>query len=654
MRAGRFAATVLILGALGCLAVAAGNGWAATAPPTKLTPGSDAFVQARYAAAAGNRERFKAAVAGAVAPPGLEPYLDYWRLQLALADEDTDSTLIDQQLRSFLKPRPTALVADLLRRDWLLRLGKRGEWATFEAEFPAWILRDDQRVFCLAGKARLLRGAAVGAEALGALEQMRDLDENCETLLVTLLNAGAFGPKELRQRLRLAIEQNSTVTIGIVAGLLGYDASDVNTALAKPERALARDPDSTLTMIALARLARSKPEIAAQQLEAASSTLTASERDFAWSQIAAAAMRRLDPGAREWTLRSLNAQASDETWEALTRAALRDQDWPLLLATTDRMSPANRREPAWVYWRGRALRALGLLTDSEAQFRSIADGFDFYGQLAAEELGELTKLPARSSPATPSEMALPAANPGFERALRFYELGLRSDGNKEWNYQLRGMSDRQLLAAATWACQQSVLDRCVNTASRTRYEHDFSLRFVTPFREQLASAAGERNLDPAWVYGLIRQESRFIMDASSGAGAKGLMQIMPATGRWIARKLGIAKFHPEQLNQLPLNLRFGTFYLGKVLEDLDGSPVLASAGYNAGPNRARSWRAALPGKVEGAIFAEIIPFNETRNYVKKVLSNTAYYAAAFTGQPQSLRKWLGSIQPAPAAPSELP
>ncbi len=654
MRAGRFAATVLILGALGCLAVAMHDSRAAQAPATNPDPGAEAFVKARNFAAHGDGERFAAAAELAVAPPGLEPYLDYWRLRLELADDNADSALLDQKLRAFIKPRPTSVVADLLRRDWLLRLGKRGDWTTFDAVFPAWILRDDRRVFCLSGKARLLRGAAAGAEALGALDQMRDLDENCEALLTTLVNATVLGPKELRLRLRLAIEQNSVVTIGVVAGLLGYDASDVNAALMKPERTLAKGGDSTLTLIALVRLARSEPDLAAQKLAALGTTMADSERNFAWSQIAAAAMRRLDPRAREWTLRALDADAGDETWEWLTRAALRDQDWPLLLATTDRMSPANRREPAWVYWRGRALRALGVVAESEAQFRTIAGGFDFYGQLAAEELGELTRLPARSSPPTPSELAAPAANPGFARALHFYELGLRSEGNLEWNYQLRGMSDRQLLAAATWACQQSILDRCVNTASRTRHEHDFSLRFVTPFREQLASAAAERKLDPAWVYGLIRQESRFIMDANSSAGAKGLMQIMPATGRWIARKLGIAKFRPEQLNELPLNLRFGTFYLSNVLENLDGSLVLASAGYNAGPNRSRRWRAALPGSVEGAIFAEIIPFNETRNYVKKVLSNTAYYAADFSGKPQSLRAWLGNIEPAADVPSELP
>jgi soluble lytic murein transglycosylase len=194
----------------------------------------------------------------------------------------------------------------------------------------------------------------------------------------------------------------------------------------------------------------------------------------------------------------------------------------------------------------------------------------------------------------------------------------------------------------------------VNTAERTLAEHDFSLRFITPFREHLSPVAEERGLDPAWIYGLIRQESRFVLDARSSARAQGLMQIIPPTARWIARKLGEPGFRLEHLNDMQTNLRFGTFYLKSVLDDLDGSQLLASAGYNAGPNRPRRWRSTLPAAVEGAVFAEIIPFAETRDYVKKVLSNAAVYSAMMTGRPQSLKVLLGTVQPAGASRSELP
>ncbi len=649
---GRFATIFLILGSLAC--GVPGEARARATPAPALAPASEAFVQARSAAARGDVARFETAAARAVAPPGLKPYLDYWRLQLALADERAGAAMPDRRVQAFLRENPGTLVADLLRRDWLLNLAKRGDWKTFDAEFPAWILRDDARVFCLAGKANLLRGAAPGAEALAALERTRDLGENCLSFLTTLVNASAYGPTELRARLLLALEHNNAGTIGEVAALLGLDGAAVAGALANPEKALASPADSTLTLIALTRLARSRPQAAVPRLETIGTALGEDDRSFVWSQIAASAMRRLAPEAAAWTRRALTARASDDTWEMLARAALRAQDWPLLLATTERMTPAGRLEPTWVYWRARALRAQGQTAEADAQLRTIAGQFHFYGQLAAEDLGELTRIPARGAPPTPAELVEAGSNPGFARAMRFYELGMRPEGNREWNYQLRGMSDRQLLAAATHACAQSILDRCVNTADRTRSEHDFDLRFVSPHRDELASAASERGLDPAWVYGLIRQESRFISDARSSAGAKGMMQIMPATGRWIARKLGVTDFRVEQLDELSVNLRFGTFYLKTVLDDLEGSPVLASAAYNAGPNRPRSWRATLSGSVEGAIFAEIIPFSETRDYVKKVLSNATYYAAVFSGQPQSLRARLGSVQARPAAPTAVP
>jgi soluble lytic murein transglycosylase len=161
-------------------------------------------------------------------------------------------------------------------------------------------------------------------------------------------------------------------------------------------------------------------------------------------------------------------------------------------------------------------------------------------------------------------------------------------------------------------------------------------------------------LDPAYVYGLIRQESRFIMDARSGVGASGLMQVMPATARWTAKKIGMDSFTPDQLNDRDTNIAIGTGYLKLVLDDFGGSMALAAAAYNAGPGRPRAWR---NGPVmEAAIWAENVPFTETRDYVKKVLSNTTVYAAVLSGQPQSLKARLGQVGPAGASEinKELP
>ncbi len=154
------------------------------------------------------------------------------------------------------------------------------------------------------------------------------------------------------------------------------------------------------------------------------------------------------------------------------------------------------------------------------------------------------------------------------------------------------------------------------------------------------------NLDPAYVYGLIRQESRFVMDARSGVGASGLMQVMPATARETARYIGLTGFTADQINDRDTNILIGTAYLKRALDDFGGSMPMAAAAYNAGPGRPRTWRGQTGSPtVEAAIWAESVPFSETRDYVKKVLSNTTNYAAILTGQPQSLKARLGTVGP---------
>jgi soluble lytic murein transglycosylase len=201
-----------------------------------------------------------------------------------------------------------------------------------------------------------------------------------------------------------------------------------------------------------------------------------------------------------------------------------------------------------------------------------------------------------------------------------------------------------------------VWDRCINTSDRTRGEVDMAQRFPTPFRQQVVAQAREAGIDPAVIYGLIRQESRFITDARSGVGASGLMQLMPATARWTARKIG-QPYTPAMINDRSVNLRLGTAYLKLVLDDFGGSLAMATAAYNAGPNRPRRWREGAV--MEPAAWAETIPFNETRDYVKKVLSNSVYYAAQLGTPAPTLKTRLGpTIGPreaaAPTSNKDLP
>ena len=219
------------------------------------------------------------------------------------------------------------------------------------------------------------------------------------------------------------------------------------------------------------------------------------------------------------------------------------------------------------------------------------------------------------------------------------------------------MTDRELLGAALLACERSDWQLCINTAERARSLEDVSLRYPMPFATEIRSAASAAGLDPALVFGLIRQETRFMPQLRSHVGATGLMQVMPETGRIVARRLGLACCTPAQLGSVATNLQLGTAYLRWVLDDLGGAQALAAAAYNAGPNRPRRWREGATVPTE--VWAENVPFNETRDYVKRVLANAAVYAALMRQQPPALRPRLGqTIGPrepgAPPVATDIP
>jgi soluble lytic murein transglycosylase len=403
-------------------------------------------------------------------------------------------------------------------------------------------------------------------------------------------------------------------------------------------------------------MADADPALAARRLDAGvAQRLPPEWAAWAWSQVGRQSAMRLQPDAAAYFRRAeaaalragTAANWTDETLEWQVRAALRavPTDWRAVRVAVDAMTPVAQAEAAWIYWGARADVALaatvgdGQAARAERALASLSGQMSFYGKLAAEDLGRELHLPARPSALTPAERDAATATPGLARALRLVAIGLRAEGVREWNFTLRGMNDRQLLAAAQLACDVQVWDRCINTSDRTRSEVDVAQRFPTPYREAVLAQAGRAGLDPAYVYGLIRQESRFVTDARSHAGASGLMQVMPATARWMAKRLEMP-YGAGSINDRDTNLRLGTGYLSLLLGDFQGSQAMAAAGYNAGPGRPRRWREGP--ELDPAVWVETIPFSETRDYVQKVLSNAVYYSAVLGAeQPLSLRARLG-------------
>jgi soluble lytic murein transglycosylase len=645
-------------------------------------PAHQFVLDAREALRKNDKAQLVAATVAARQHP-LAQWVEYWELSNRLATAQAD------ELEAFYARWSGTYVEDRLRNDWLLELGKRRDWANFSRDYPRFRMNDDREVSCYAMLTQHLNGQDVRDAARSAWFAQRDLDDGCNLLAGTLFAAGQLSEADAWQKARSAIELNRPRAARAAAGFVSPAAAVAVAELTEnPARYLSRKPgrvdgmEAELATLALLRLADSDPQAAASQLaERWQAALPKHLAALAWAATGKDAAQRLMPEAstyyqRAWALRSDLPAAkrdlapwSDDTLAWQVRAALRfsgpaDERWALVMRAVDDMSAAEQKDPAWVYWRARAMQAQaksgaeGEAERQAAQLRleSIAGQMHFYGKLATEDLGGTVAVPAKPKPLTLAEREAARRNPGFERALLLIGIGLRNEGVREWNFTLRGLDDRQLLAAAQLACDREVWDRCINTSDRTRTEVDMAQRFPMPFRKEVVAQAGQIGLDPAYVYGLIRQESRFIMDARSSVGASGLMQIMPATARWTAKKIGL-DYKPEMISDRDVNLRLGTAYLKLVLDDFGGSMALAAAAYNAGPSRPRRWRDGP--LMEPAAWAENIPFGETRDYVKKVLSNSVYYNAMLGGKPISLKARLGpQIGPrdaqAPASDKELP
>lgn len=584
-------------------------------------------------------ERLAALLADYPAPS----YVAYYRLKSRLEEAS------DAEIRQFIARYKGSAIADRLRNDWLLLLGKKGEWALFDEEYPKFELKDDFQLKCYDLISRALKGEDVAEKARALLDVPKKNSAACRELIAVLGQTGQFTPEDMWFQAQTALQGSTAATVKRLAVLAGASPEAAARALEKPALAVAEGPGEEMVsrqlfMLALGQLAKKHHEQAAGRLAAVEEGLSLPERQAAWAQVALPAALLLSPDALDYWKKADGARLSGYAHQWRARTALRLYDWEALLRWIDEMPEGIKGDAAWVYWKGRALAAAGDEAAARRAFEEIAGQYHFYGQLATEELGGETVVPAIAVPSR-ADVAKMAKNPGFLLALKFFSLNMRFEGGREWNWQLRGMNDKELLAAAEFARQQGALDRMVNTSDRTKERFNFEQRFPMPFRESVAAAAGEAELPMAWVYGLIRQESRFVMNARSQVGASGLMQLMPATARLVAKKIGLTDYSPAEINGMETNLLLGTSYLRMLMDQLDEAEVLATAGYNAGPGRPRTWRSRLLQTVEGAVFAETIPFAETRDYVKKVMSNAVYYAALETGRAQSLKKRLGMVSP---------
>ena len=585
----------------------------------------------------------------------LEPYAAYYQLRPQL--ENTIVVSADT-IKKFLYRYQDSPLGDRLQGEWLKALGKTEQWELFAETYPSLINRDAE-LTCYSLQQRFaLNDDNAFNEARAIWFNGRDLPESCTPLFEALIAAGSLKVEDVWTRLRLALEVgNVSVAKRINQYLPSNQALNerkLSAAADNPLRYLEKNrneiktrADREIALFAMLRLLRSGPDQAYVYWPRIRGRFNDADHSYFMVQVADQAARRLNPNALKWFREAASTSApallSDAQLGWKTRAALRVRDWGLVSETIEAMSSAEQQAGAWRYWKARALKVRGEIAEANAILAPLSAEHNFYGQLAEEELGVVIGAAAEPYKAAVDEIAAANRLPGIQRALTLYRLNLRTEATREWAWAIRDFDDRRLLAAAEVARRNGIYDRAIHTADKTVLQHDFSLRFLAPHRDALSDLLKQQELDEAWVYGLIRQESRFITDAKSSAGAMGLMQLMPATAKWVAKKMGMQKYQKTLATEVNTNLKLGTYYLKHVLTLLDNQPLLASAAYNAGPRRAWQWRDEKP--LEGAIYAETIPFNETRDYVKKVMSNSMYYASNFGHQMKTLTQRLGIVAP---------
>ena len=593
----------------------------------------------------------------------LTPWVDYWRVALRLQDTPNKDVL------AFLDQHANTYVAEMLRGDWLKVLGQNQDWAQFERQLALYP-RDDLEVRCYAVLMSAQKENATGQQpSFAELDWMwlepQELPEGCSRLVQRLLDDEKITVTDVWRRVRLLFAKGQITAAKTALGYLDKPDSPDERMLAdaarQPKRVLDHLPRNLekratreVVVLAVLRYSRNEPAAAAKVLEQKLATqLPEADVRYLWGRIAYEAAREHVAEALKWYAKAGRLDEDQLAWKV--RAALRAGEWDVVREAIDRMPAGMRHESSWTYWYGRALAASGEAVGGRAYYLRIAGQTDFYGLLAAEELGYVSTLPEALYVPTEAEVDAARENPGLARALELIRLGMRTEGVKEWLFSVRYFDDAKLLAASEFARRERIWDRSIQAADRTVRSHNFALRYPMPYREVFSEYAKVYDLDESWILGIVRQESRFINDARSAAGAAGLMQVMPRTARFISQRIGLRNYQRKGVTEVQTNVTLGAGYLRLVLNQL-GSEVLASAAYNAGPNRARRWREDTR-PLEGAVYIETIPFPETRDYVKKVMANSVFYAALIQNQVVPLKPRLGTIAArngADAAEDELP
>ncbi|MGR9090323.1 MAG: transglycosylase SLT domain-containing protein [Gammaproteobacteria bacterium] len=588
------------------------------------------FARAYAALTSGQRTKATELVRGLEDYP-LYSYYRYYELQRNLHGAASDD------VRQFLTAYDGSLLASRLRRDWLKQLGKAGRW---QAYLDAYRPQAESELQCWQLTARIETGALEGviADASRLWLVGKSQPEQCDRAFGYLASEGAINDEMRYARIRLALTNNkpglaqylarSITNLRLAATASAWLATHANPEAGLKHPALANDTPRTREIVihAISRMARTNVDRATNAWTrlADQYAFAAGERGQVQRIIGIAAARGEHPNQIA-LLAAVPRDAVDDTVEKYRiREGIRLRAWAELAQWTAFDPVGDADLLRWRYWHARALQQLARSDEANAIFEELAKQRDYYGFLSADQLGAEYVMNHRRIAPSAAESTAMTARPGIVRARELFLIDLPYKARREWTFEVDRMSPRDLEVAAHVVNQWGWYDRAILALGKAASYDDLEVRFPLQHEALIRMYAAKRNVPTAVLYAIIRTESAFMDDARSPAGALGLMQVMPATGRETARRIGAALPSARSLLDPGKNVMIGSAYLKQVLDRFDGSFSMAAAAYNAGPHRVRSWLPAS-GCVPADIWVDTIPFTETRRYVRRA----SFYAAVY-------------------------
>lgn len=587
----------------------------------------------------------------------LTPYIELAALRPRIGQ------LEPADVERFIAHWPDSLAASDLREAYLRELARRGDWAAFRTLWQDNPARDLQ---CNELQARLAGGAkldyASDIEALWKGSQA--LPDACDPVLRAARQSGALGEAQVRERLERSAAAGSAAGAAQAAALL--DAADraaagrIVAALRDPADTLAKAktwPDDSHARDAVAYgLAR----YARRNSAAAETTWADLEARFKWepaqrnrvlNAIALYRSTSYSPDAMA-RLKALPAAAEDDaTREWRVRVALASSDFKETLAALDNLSTEQKTDERWRYLRARVLMKLDRQAEAAPLFAEVAREANFHGFLAADWSGQPYAICPRTLASDAGGDAVLARQVDLQRALEFRELGMLPEARREWKFAMGKLDESQRQRAADLAYRRGWYDRAVFAFSASAdTQRLYEQRFPLGMETQVKREARGVGIDPAWAYAIIRAESAWMTDARSGADAYGLMQLLPGVAKQMAKAEGLPYSTARDLFNPDLNVKLGTRFLGKMANQYQGSPWLASAAYNAGGAPVGRWLDAR-ATLDPDFFIETIPYKETRDYVSRVLAFSVIYDWRMNGKVLALSARMPKIGQAYQVPT---